>query len=216
MLFIAAEDATMDSLKQDQSVGRLTNSTACPTCHGLDRSKVDPKKLTRFHALRQTESWSLAVSFDELAVGSTSGCQFCDILIQTFEHYWKNSTTSLHTSNPSVTLSVPLKENLDLAASFDAPNPRPFYAGVEELAIDVVLTTPEKCMVMFTPDSDGFADANQTCHYLSARCGLVDMSLSPQRLIHASCKSPSGYRIASMNTHVNSELIHFINGVGFS
>lgn len=50
-------------------------------------------------------------------------------------------------ANPVVTVSVPVGEDSGrhVAASFDAPDPRPVYAAVEEQCIDLTLTASEKC-----------------------------------------------------------------------
>jgi hypothetical protein len=132
--------ATTESLEPAQANGCVENRIPCLTCQNHDFEKAKP--IVTF------QSWSLHVTYAALLTTRTRGCAFCDILASIFEQLWQGSRRKLEDANPSVTVSVPIREIDNLAASFDSPTPRPFYAGVEEQCIDLVLTVPQKCKLM--------------------------------------------------------------------
>jgi hypothetical protein len=155
----------MESLEPAQADGRVENRKACLTCQNLDFEKVKPIVIFQF--------WSLHVTYAALLTARTRGCAFCDILASVFEQLWQGSRRKLEDTNPSVTVSVPTREIDNLAASFDSPMPRPFYAGVEEQCIDLVLTVPQKCKLMGRKAGliPSYANAGQTIRYRFEPCG---------------------------------------------
>jgi hypothetical protein len=130
----------METLEPSQPDSHIGSVKLCVTCHTLDFEKAN--RMVMFHA------WSLCLTYAALLTARTRGCAFCDILASIFEQLWQGSRRKLEDANPSVTVSVPTREIDNLAASFDSPTPRPFYAGVEEQCIDLVLTVPRKCKLM--------------------------------------------------------------------
>jgi hypothetical protein len=132
--------ATMETTEPSQPDGHVENAKLCATCRNLDSKMAKPVVI--FH------TWSLCLTYAALLMARTRGCAFCDILASIFEQLWQGSRRKLEDANPSVTVSVPTREIDNLAASFDSPTPRPFYAGVEEQCIDLMLTVPQKCKPM--------------------------------------------------------------------
>jgi hypothetical protein len=157
--------ATMETIEPSQLDGHVENAKLCATCHNLDFEKAKP--IVIFQA------WGLCLTYAALLTAQTRGCAFCDILASIFEQLWQGSRRKLEDANPSVTVSVPTREIDNLAASFDSPTPRPFYAGVEEQCIDLVLTVPQKCKLMRRKASlmPSYANTGQTTHCRFGPCG---------------------------------------------